>query len=51
MLWLSSRSKKVPAMQYLGSSEMEPVRRLGGHKGDIENGRLKKAVAKHFFDT
>ena len=24
---------------------------LGGHKGDIENRRLKKAVAKHFFDT
>ena len=38
-------------MQYLGSSEQEPVRRLGGHKGDIENKRLKKAVAKHFFDS
>ena len=47
LLW----SKKAPAMQYLGSSEQEPVRRLGGHKGDIENRRLKKAVAKHFFDT
>ena len=39
LLW----STKAPAMQYLGSSEQEPVRRLGGHKGDIENRRLKKA--------
>ena len=35
----------------MGSSKQEPVRRLGDHKGDIENWRLKKAVAKHFFDT
>ena len=28
-----------------------PRRRLGGHKGDIENQRLNKAVAKHFHDT
>ena len=47
MLW----STKAPAMQYLGSSEQEPVRRLGGHTGDIENRRFKKAVVKHFFDT
>jgi hypothetical protein len=47
LLW----SAKVPAVQYLGSSEQEPRRRLGGHKGDIENQRLNKAVAKHFHDT
>ena len=29
LLW----SKKAPVMQYLGSSEQEPVRLLGGHKG------------------
>ena len=47
LLW----SSKVPAMQYLGSLEQEPGRRLAGHKSDIENLRLKKAVAKHFHDT
>ena len=35
----------------MGSSEQEPVRRLGGHKKDIGNKMLKKAVAKHFFNT
>ena len=29
----------------------EPRRRLGGHKSDIENGRMNRAVAKHFHDT
>ena len=35
----------------MGSSEQDPARGLGGHKGDIENKMLKKAVAKHFFNT
>ena len=35
----------------MGSSEQKPVRRLGGQKGDIENNMLKKAEAKHFFNT
>ena len=47
LLW----SSKAPAMQYLGSSEQEPRRRLTGHKSDIENLKLKKAVAKHFHNT
>ena len=47
LLW----SRKVPAMQYLGSSEQEVRKRLGQHKGDIQNLRLNKAVAKHFHDT
>ena len=47
MLW----SRKMPAMQYLGSSEQEVRRRLGQHKGDIQNMHLNKAVAKHFHDT
>ena len=47
MLW----SRKAPAMQYLGSSEQEVRKRLGQHKGDIQNLRLNKAVAKHFHDT
>ena len=47
MLW----SRKAPAMQYLGSSEQEVRKRLGQHKGDIQNRRLNKAVAKHFQDT
>ena len=44
-------SRKAPALQYLGSSEQEPRRRLGAHKGDIENRRLTKWVGKHFSDT
>ena len=47
LLW----SRKVPTMQYIGSSEQEVRRRLGQHKGDILNMRLNKAVAKHFYDT
>ena len=47
LLW----SSKAPALQYLGSSMQEPRRRLGAHKSDIENGRMNRAVAKHFHDT
>ena len=47
LLW----SEKDPGKQYLGSSGQEPRRRLGSHKSDIENQRLNKAVAKHFFET
>ena len=42
---------RLSLMQYLGSSEQEVRRRLGQHKGDIQNMRLNKAVAKHFHDT
>ena len=44
LLW----SSKAPNKQYIGSSSREPRFRLGEHR-DIENGRLDKAVFKHFF--
>ena len=30
---------------------MEPRKRLGEHRRDIEGGRVEKAVPKHFADT
>ena len=47
LLW----SRKAPSKQYLGSSEQEVRRRLGGHNNDIENGRMNKAVGAHFYNT
>ena len=47
LLW----SSKAPNKQYIGSSSREPRFRLGEHRRDIQNGRLDKAVAKHFSDT
>ena len=47
LLW----SSKAPEKQYIGSSEREPRYRLGEHKRDIQNGRINKAVPKHFSDT
>ena len=34
-------------MQYLGRSEQEVRKRLGQHKGDIQNHRINKAVNFH----
>ena len=47
LLW----SSKAPSKQYLGSSTRQPRERLREHKGDINNKRMNKAVAKHFHDT
>ena len=47
MLWIS----KASANQYLGISARETWVRLSKHRRDIENRRLNKAVAKHFYDT
>ena len=38
-------------MQYLGRSEQEVRKRLGQHKGDIQNHWINKAVAKNFHNT
>ena len=46
LLW----SGKAPKKQYLGSSSREPRERLKEHRGDIINGRLEKAVPRHFED-
>ena len=47
LLW----SKKVPAIQYLGSSYREPRVRFGEHRRDIIDRNEEKAVSKHFLDT
>ena len=47
LLW----SSKAPTKQYLGSSTRPPKERLSEHKSDIQNKKLKLAVAKHFHDT
>ena len=47
LLW----SSKAPAKQYIGSSDRQPSVRLGEHRRDIENGKVEKAVPKHFQDT
>ena len=47
LLW----SKRVPAIQYLGSSYREPRVRFGEHRRDIIDRNEEKAVSKHFLDT
>ena len=47
LLW----SRKVPAIQYLGSSFREPRVRFGEHRRDIMDRNEEKAVSKHFVDT
>ena len=44
LLW----SSKAPAKQYLGNSSREPRERLKEHRRDIINGKVEKAVPKHF---
>ena len=38
-------------MQYLGSSGNTPRERLSGHKSDIINQRINKAIPAHFTAT
>ena len=47
LLW----SSKAPAEQYLGSSCREPRERLKEHRRDIINGKVEKAVSKHFQES